>query len=105
MPSCVESRFSRRNSWGSKSCKKKRLLQFTIHVPPSKIPVGVELVVFDRLDGDGGGGAKDRFFVDRPRDLGGGAGEAEDELAVVSGASDMLQEFERDVCGVEVGED
>jgi hypothetical protein len=36
--------------------------------------------------------------------LGGGAGEAHDELAVSLGAGDVLEQLHRDVCGIEAGE-
>ena len=62
-------------------------------------------MVFDCLNSHCGGGAEDCLLVDGAGDLGGGAGEAEDELAVVSGAGDMLQQLERDMGGVEVGKD
>ena len=109
MPSCVESRFSPPNRARGKSRKKKWLLQSPIHDPPSAIfcsnpSVGIKLVVLDGLNGDGGGGAEDCFFVDGAGDLGGGARETEDELAVASCAGDMLQEFQGNVCGIEVGE-
>ena len=66
----------------------------SIRVLPSKPPVGIKLVVLDRLDGDSGGGAEDCFLVDGAGDLSCGAGEAEDELAVASRTGDMLQELE-----------
>lgn len=47
------------------------------------ITVWVKLVVFDRFHGHGGGGAEDRFRAGGAGDLRGGAGETEDDLAVV----------------------
>ena len=57
------------------------------------------------IDGDCGGGSEDGFLIGGAWDLGSGAGEAEDELAVASRAGDMLEELEGDVRGVEVRED
>jgi hypothetical protein len=84
---------------------KKWIPQSNINDPSSNPSVGVELVILDRLDGDCGGGSEDGFLIGGAGDLGGGAGEAEDELAVATRAGDMLEELERDVCGVEVRED
>jgi len=69
------------------------------------VAVWIELVEFDGFDGDCGGGAEDGFFGGGAGDLGGGSGEAHDELAVVLCAGDVLEELEGDVCGVEAGED
>lgn len=51
-------------------------------------------MVFDRLDGDGGCGAENGFDAGGAGNLCGGAGEAEDDLAVVLCSGEVLQEFE-----------
>lgn len=57
----------------------------------SKVTLRMEFVVFDCLDGDCGGGAEDGFHACGPGDLGGGPREAENDLAVILGACEMLE--------------
>ena len=71
----------------------------------SEVRIGVELVELDGLDGDGGGGAEDGFEAGGAGDLGGGTGEAEDDLAVGLGAGEVLEQLEGNVGGIQVGED
>ena len=68
------------------------------------VALRVELVIFDRFDGDGGGGSEEGFLGGGVGDEGGRAGESEDELTVGHGTCDVLEELERDVGGVETGE-
>jgi len=67
--------------------------------------VWVEVVEVDGFEADDGGGAENGVGAGGARDLGGGAGEAHDDVAVVGGSGDVAQQLDADVGGVEVGED
>jgi hypothetical protein len=58
---------------------------------------GVELLVFDGLEADDGGDAEDVVGIGTTGDIGGGAVQAEEDLAVGVGAGDVLDELGGDV--------
>ena len=64
----------------------------------------MKVVEFDGFHRDGGGCSEDGFLGGGARDLCCGAREAADDLAVCLGPRHVLEEFERDVGGIEVGE-
>ena len=64
--------------------------------------VRMELVDFDRLHGDGGGGAENGLNVGCPGNLGGGAAQADNDLAVVACARHMLQQLHGNMGGIDV---
>ena len=63
----------------------------------------IELVKLDRFTSENGSGAYEGFFRDGAWHLSGGSGEPHDELAVVLGSTDMLEKFQGNVTGIEVG--
>ncbi len=65
---------------------------------------GEEGFVVEGLGADDGGDAEDIVGAGAPGHVGGGAVEAEEDLAVGIGAGDVLDELAADVGGVEVGE-
>src|ERR1019366_4414177 len=65
----------------------------------------IEFGVVDGLDANNGGDAEDVVGVGAAREVGGGAVQAKQDVAVGVGVGEMTHHFAGDVAGVEVGED